>query len=69
MSHRSFTSDRFTMLMACASPGSALAYHLGLATFETGMLRRDKATIEAEAEASKWTVEALIAAGRATVLP
>jgi Protein of unknown function (DUF3563) len=32
------------MLMACASPGSALAYHLGLATFGSDMVRRNIAT-------------------------
>jgi hypothetical protein len=44
MSANTFWSDRMTMLMACASPGSALAYHLGLATFRPVVLRRDKTT-------------------------
>jgi len=37
-------SHRLTMLMACASPGSALAYHLGVATFGPVVLRSGKAT-------------------------
>lgn len=69
MNRDGFTDDRFTMLMACASPGSALAYHLGLVTFGTGMLRRDKATADTEAEGSNRSVQALIASGRVTVLP
>ena len=44
MSASTVWSDRMTMLMACASPGSALAYHLGLATFEPAVLRRGNAT-------------------------
>ena len=43
---KSMTSGthRLGMLMACASPGSALAYHLGLATFGSDMVRRNIAT-------------------------
>src|SRR5512139_2320848 len=39
---RSNTSggSKFTLLMACASPGSALAYHLGLASNQAGLMRR-----------------------------
>jgi hypothetical protein len=74
MSARSFWDDRFTMLMACASPGSAWAYHLGLATFEAGLLRRDKATDGGPAPAGDATqaandVTALIKAGRVIALP
>jgi hypothetical protein len=36
-------SHRLTMLMACASPGSALAYHLGRGTFGPVVLRSGKA--------------------------
>jgi hypothetical protein len=32
------------MLAACGSPGSALAYHLGLSTFEAKLPRRNRAT-------------------------
>jgi len=34
---------RLGMLMACGSPGSALAYHLGQTTFEPQMVRRSTA--------------------------
>jgi hypothetical protein len=74
MSAKAFWNDRFTMLMACASPGSALAYHLGVATFETGMLRGDKAP-DAEAAPAGEVEQAatgltdLIATGRVVALP
>jgi hypothetical protein len=48
MSANTMWSDRLTMLMACASPGSAFAYHLGLTTFKPAVLRRDKTTQVAE---------------------
>jgi hypothetical protein len=32
--------------MACASPGSALAYHLGLATNQAGLMRRTTKAVE-----------------------
>jgi hypothetical protein len=76
MSANTFWSDRLTMLMACASPGSAWAYHLGLATFETGLLRRDIATDEpaepaakVEADEPQSDVTELVASGRVLALP
>jgi hypothetical protein len=41
MKSRTLWDEPLGMLMACGSPGSALAYHLGLATFEQGMVRRN----------------------------
>ena len=76
MSATPFWNERFTMLMACASPGSAFAYHLGLATFGSGMLRRDKATESAPDTVTQVAasdpggdVDQLIASGRVVVLP
>src|SRR5689334_21861514 len=43
MSARSLFNERFGMLMACASPGSALAYHLGTDTTKPALVRRGKA--------------------------
>lgn len=40
MEPRTFTSSKLSMLMACASPGSALAFHLGLASNGARLLRR-----------------------------
>jgi hypothetical protein len=40
MSARSLFNERFGMLMACASPGSALAYHLGTDTSKPEIVRR-----------------------------
>jgi hypothetical protein len=40
MSTRSLFNERFGMLMACASPGSAWAYHLGAAASKAGLVRR-----------------------------
>jgi hypothetical protein len=75
MSATAFEDDRFTMLMACASPGSAWAYHLGLITFKAGLLRRDKAT-EPELSAPTQdqtegieTLDRLVASGRVVALP
>ena len=42
MSARSLFNERFGMLMACASPGSALAYHLGTAASKANLVRRTK---------------------------
>jgi hypothetical protein len=76
MSAKTFWDDRFTMLMACASPGSAFAYHLGLTRFGPDVLRRDMATPEtaatAEADPVKKADDALtelVASGRVLVLP
>jgi hypothetical protein len=74
MSARSFWDRRFTMLMACASPGSAWAYHLGLATFEAGLLRRANVTgtpLERDGEAAQAVtdVTGLIESGRVVALP
>lgn len=78
MSATPFGDDRLTMLMACASPGSAFAYHLGLATFGPAVLRRGKAmesdpvpepAMQDPAPACGTEVENLIASGRVLALP
>jgi hypothetical protein len=43
MSARNLFSERFGMLMACASPGSALAYHLGSDAGKAAVVQRDSA--------------------------
>jgi len=40
MKSRTLWDERMGMLMACGSPGSALAYHLGQTTFDPMMVRR-----------------------------
>jgi hypothetical protein len=40
MNPKTLWDERMGMLMACGSPGSALAYHLGQTTFEPLMVRR-----------------------------
>jgi hypothetical protein len=40
MSAKSLFNDRFGMLMACASPGSAWAYHLGKGTAARAVVHR-----------------------------
>lgn len=40
MKSRTLWHEPLGMLMACGSPGSALAYHLGQTVFEPGMVRR-----------------------------
>ena len=42
MHPRTLWDERMGMLMACGSPGSALAYHLGQITFEPMMVQRGK---------------------------
>ena len=42
MKQRTLWDERMGMLMACGSPGSALAYHLGQTTFEPMMVQRGK---------------------------
>jgi hypothetical protein len=42
MNSRTLWDERMGMLMACGSPGSALAYHLGQTTFEPMMVQRGK---------------------------
>ena len=42
MNPRTLWDERMGMLMACGSPGSALAYHLGQTTFEPMMVQRGK---------------------------
>jgi len=46
MNRKTLWDQRLGMLMACGSPGSALAYHLGQTTLEPEMVRRNKATLE-----------------------
>jgi uncharacterized protein DUF3563 len=40
MNRKTLWDERLGMLMACGSPGSALAYHLGQTTFQTEMVQR-----------------------------
>lgn len=40
MDEKTLWDERLGMLMACGSPGSALAYHLGQITFKPMMVRR-----------------------------
>jgi hypothetical protein len=42
MKTRTLWNQRLGMLMACASPGSALAYHLGQTNIEANLVRRTK---------------------------
>ena len=44
MNSKTLWTQRLGMLAACGSPGSALAYHLGLSVFEPGIPRRNIAT-------------------------
>lgn len=44
MKIRNLWGEQFGMLMASASPGSALAYHLGQLQVQVGILRRTTAT-------------------------
>jgi hypothetical protein len=43
MNRKTLWDERLGMLMACGSPGSALAYHLGQTTFEPKMVQRGTA--------------------------
>jgi Protein of unknown function (DUF3563) len=43
MSGRNLFNERFGMLMACASPGSAWAYHLGSAAAKPELVQRSSA--------------------------
>lgn len=43
MNPRTLWDERMGMLMACGSPGSALAYHLGQTTFRSTMVQRSMA--------------------------
>lgn len=62
-------SERLEMLMACASPGSALAYY----ELKANLVRRDKATDDQSGRAATETVDrqldALVATGRVVALP
>jgi uncharacterized protein DUF3563 len=51
MSARSLFNERFGMLMACASPGSAMAYHLGTSTAEDNLVQRTRAPVSVGEEA------------------
>jgi uncharacterized protein DUF3563 len=52
MSARSLFNERFGMLMACASPGSALAYHLGTTKSEADLVRRTSTPVQAGGKAA-----------------
>jgi hypothetical protein len=53
MSARSLFNERFGMLMACASPGSALAYHLGTDATRPALVQRGIADDLVETTGSK----------------
>ena len=55
MRSKTLWSEPLGMLLASGSPGSALAYHLGVINSETAMLRRNKATPDAASAAAKRT--------------
>ena len=44
MNSKTIWNQQLSMLAACGSPGSALAYHLGQSIFEAGLPRRSRAT-------------------------
>lgn len=44
MNSKTLWNQQLGMLAACGSPGSALAYHLGLSIFEAELPRRNRAT-------------------------
>ena len=44
MNSKTLWNQQLSMLAACGSPGSALAYHLGLSIFEAELPRRNRAT-------------------------
>jgi len=44
MNSKTLWNQQLSMLAACGSPGSALAYHLGQSIFEAGLPRRNRAT-------------------------
>ena len=44
MNSKTIWNQQLSMLTACGSPGSALAYHLGQSIFEAGLPRRNRAT-------------------------
>ena len=44
MNSKTIWNQQLSMLAACGSPGSALAYHLGQSIFEAGLPRRNRAT-------------------------
>jgi hypothetical protein len=75
MRTNTFWNQRLAMLMACASPGSAFAYHLGLLNNRSRVLRRDTATADSVAKDAgqiahtNSSVEELLASGRVTALP
>jgi hypothetical protein len=48
MKFRTIWSEPLGMLLASGSPGSALAYQLGIANFEPGMMRRNMTTDSCE---------------------
>lgn len=52
MSARSLFNERFGMLMACASPGSALAYHLGTAISKHNLVQRTSTVAPAGEQAA-----------------
>jgi hypothetical protein len=51
MSARSLFNERFGMLMACASPGSAMAYHLGTADSKSDLVQRGRQAAADESRA------------------
>ena len=62
MSTRSLFNERFGMLMACASPGSAWAYHLGTES-KADLVRRTRAAEKARGvpdSGKNWLSRALV---------
>ena len=52
MSTRTLFTERFGMLMACASPGSAWAYHLGTSVSKPDVVQRSRPIATDETDAS-----------------
>ncbi len=61
MTTKSLFNERFGMLMACASPGSAWAYHLGTNASKASLVRRRMpidGTQASEAASRNWLARA-----------
>jgi hypothetical protein len=54
MSKKSLFNERFGMLMACASPGSAWAYHLGTNASKKSLVQRGMSVKVHQAAAAGW---------------
>jgi hypothetical protein len=65
MNRKTLWDERLGMLMACGSPGSALAYHLGQTTFEPKMVQRGTAPHSGPAQAAQLPASASTANAQA----